>query len=485
MNILQYLLYIFITINFITVPTLAYNPPPVPLPMGDINEIYNLLERLIPTSSSHFQLQLVSNINSTTIPYFTLSDVPNTGQILIQGTSASELASGIGYYLREYCNMTIGWIRGGGSNLFLPTTWPIIGINNITKQRSVPYSFAMNVCTLSYTMVWHSWSQWEYYLDFAAVNGMNINLAGLTGQEYIQYKVFLSLGLDDLTIRSWFNGPAFLTWSRGQNSHGSDLSGPLPLSFIINQWNLNKQIIYRARNLGIIPVLPAFQGVVPWELIVLRNDTQKASRTDDTGWLDARDPLFSEIADLWMNNLCTDFNCTDHVYQMDGFFHNTSGWGNYHNNNEETKIAIVQDNPACIWSEPLVDTYLEGCVQNCQTFNTLEEAQLACIQNVSCGGVTIERGQPQLRAGRSPISYKNETSYLITNPLQCQVLPPDPTWSAIGQAAYNGISRTDPEAVWMYQGWALYVANTGLNTHDPYAVSRFRVLLMLHHRVNF
>jgi hypothetical protein len=39
----------------------------------------------------------------------------------------------------------------------------------------------------------------------------------------VQYKVFTALGLDDLTIRSWFNGPAFLTWSRGQNEYGNNI----------------------------------------------------------------------------------------------------------------------------------------------------------------------------------------------------------------------------------------------------------------------
>jgi len=37
-------------------------------------------------------------------------------------------------------------------------------------------------------------------------------------QEEVQYKVFQALGLDDATIRNWFNGPAFLTWSRGQSA---------------------------------------------------------------------------------------------------------------------------------------------------------------------------------------------------------------------------------------------------------------------------
>ena len=43
-----------------------------------------------------------------------------------------------------------------------------------------------------------------------------------TGQEEVQYQVLTSpqFGLTDMQVRNWTNGPAFLTWSRGQNSHG-------------------------------------------------------------------------------------------------------------------------------------------------------------------------------------------------------------------------------------------------------------------------
>ena len=46
----------------------------------------------------------------------------------------------------------------------------------------------------------------------------------------VQWKVFTKLGLNDSEIRSWFNGPALLTWSRGQNEYGAGIAGPLPRS---------------------------------------------------------------------------------------------------------------------------------------------------------------------------------------------------------------------------------------------------------------
>jgi hypothetical protein len=88
----------------------------------------------------------------------------------------------------------------------------------------------------------------------------------MTGQEEIQYKTFLKFGLKDVDIREFFNGPAFLTWSRGQSmqSVGSSAmpeggNAGLPRSWMQSQWELQKKILARTRPLGIIGVLPAFQ----------------------------------------------------------------------------------------------------------------------------------------------------------------------------------------------------------------------------------
>jgi hypothetical protein len=55
-----------------------------------------------------------------------------------------------------------------------------------------------------------------------ALAGHN-SIVAPTGQEEVQYKVLTSpqFGLADMQVRNWTNGPAWLTWSRGQNSHGN------------------------------------------------------------------------------------------------------------------------------------------------------------------------------------------------------------------------------------------------------------------------
>ena len=41
-----------------------------------------------------------------------------------------------------------------------------------------------------------------------------------------------------------------------------------------------------------------------------------------------------------------------------------------------------------------------------------------------------------------------------------QPVVPDPTWKRRGLSAYGGLNRTDPDAIWSFQGWAIVDWNT-------------------------
>ena len=84
-------------------------------------------------------------------------------------------------------------------------------------------------------------------------------------QEELYRKAFASFGVNDTQFGNWSNGVAWLGWSRGQSMHGVGVSARAPLSrsWMSKQWGLQRQILVRMRALGIVPVLPAFQGNVP------------------------------------------------------------------------------------------------------------------------------------------------------------------------------------------------------------------------------
>ena len=119
---------------------------------GSASAVEALLERVLPGSASQFELSIEPRCPG--IPAgkacFTLAD--SAGKTRITGTSASEITGGLGIYLREHCNMTIGWPRGGGSRVFTPSPWPRVGAP-ISRARSVPYSHVTQVCTHSCEMV--------------------------------------------------------------------------------------------------------------------------------------------------------------------------------------------------------------------------------------------------------------------------------------------------------------------------------------------
>ena len=151
------------------------------------------------TFQSPFVFSLLdSNVNckSGTIskkpPCFIITDsstAQTQQQILISGSTVSELGAGLGYYLRQIANMTIGWPRGGGSHIYNPpaNNWPLVGSTPIVQRRNTPWSYFMNVCTHSYSLVWYNWSDWSKFLDWMSLSGINIFLA-MTGQEEVQYK---------------------------------------------------------------------------------------------------------------------------------------------------------------------------------------------------------------------------------------------------------------------------------------------------------
>lgn len=107
-----------------------------------------------------------------------------------------------------------------------------------------------------------------------ALWGVNLVLA-YTGQEAIFKQVYNGIGVNDTILNQTFDGPAFLTWSRGQgdanNAHpwgdqqdngsyfGFGTFGPLPSYFMDSQHALQVKIMNRLRELDMYGILPGFQ----------------------------------------------------------------------------------------------------------------------------------------------------------------------------------------------------------------------------------
>ena len=242
-------------------------------------------------------------------------------KVVITGNNANSMATGLGYYLKHYCNTTIGWMDKGKVRLEAPL--PEVA-EAVSSRARVPNRFFLNYCTYGYTLPWWQWADWERLIDWMALNGVNLPLA-ITGQESVWYEVWREMGLTDEQIRKdFFTGPAHLPWHRMINIDG--WQGPLPHSWLKGQQALQKKILARERSLNMHPVLPAFAGHVPPALKEVYPDADVVQIKPWAGFaqeytpycLNPTDSLFSVIQKKFIEKQSQIFG-TDHIYGIDLF----------------------------------------------------------------------------------------------------------------------------------------------------------------------
>jgi alpha-N-acetylglucosaminidase len=281
----------------------------------DSKEVQLLIERLVPHQSSAFLLEKIPS--TTKVDSFAVESRGN--QIIIKGTSNQALAKGFNYYLNNYCHLTISWNLG--DTVILPKQLPAISTPTGQLCRFND-RFFLNYCTFGYTTVWWKWDQWQRLIDWMSLNGINMPLA-ITGQEYIWERVWRKFGMTDEQIRSFFTGPVHLPWQRMGNL--DRWLGPLPQSFIDNQFELQKKILQRERALGMTPILPAFAGHIPRDIKLKHPDSKitdlgsyDTGAENDAFFLDPMDPLFVKIQKEYLGEQQSLLG-TDHYYGADPF----------------------------------------------------------------------------------------------------------------------------------------------------------------------
>ena len=241
-------------------------------------------------------------------------------KVLISGNNANSMAVGLNYYLKHYCHAEYGWLLQ--DDVTLPSKLPVV-TEPFGSSARVPERFFLNYCTFGYTMPWWQWADWEHFIDWMALNGVNLPLS-ITGQESIWYQIWTEMGLSDEEVRSYFTGPAHLPWHRMQNI--DRWGGPLPQSWLDGQMELQKRIVARERELNMRPVLPAFAGHVPRELARLYPDAPMTQLEAWSGYpdeyactfLDPMSELYSEIQEKFVEKESEIYG-TDHIYGIDIF----------------------------------------------------------------------------------------------------------------------------------------------------------------------
>lgn len=221
-----------------------------------LDEVSALVGRVI---GEEWVDQFVFELKSTGINGKDAFEIENAsdGKIVIRGNNGVTLASGFNHYLKNYCNVDYDPLFV--SNLNMPETLPQLE-NKIVKETQYDYRYALNYCTYSYTMAFWGWDEYQQFLDWAAMSGINTML-DIVGQEEVIYRTLSEFGYSDQEIKEYICGPGYFAWFYMQNM--TSYGGELPDNWFTERVELGRKMHDRMQAFGIAPVLSGFSGQIP------------------------------------------------------------------------------------------------------------------------------------------------------------------------------------------------------------------------------
>lgn len=247
------------------------------------------------------------------------------GKIIISASTSSAAAEGLNWYLKYYCNRSMSHF---GDNLSALSKLPVVQ-NKVRVVSPYSYRYALNYCTISYSMSFYTWKDWERELDWMALNGVNLMLAPV-GMEGVWQNTLRKLGYTDKEIADFIAGPAFGAWWLMGNLEG--WGGPVSQETIDQQVVLQQKIIKRMKQIGIEPVMHGFYGMIPSTL----KNKQSVKVIDQGIWaggfkrpdfLLPDDPYFDKVADIYYSEMKKLFGEDLHFFGGDPFHEGGSSEG--------------------------------------------------------------------------------------------------------------------------------------------------------------
>ncbi len=272
-----------------------------------------LVKRIAPGNEKHFQFVLEPGKNKRN--YFEISSYKE--RIRIKGNSYVSMASGLDWYLKNYCG--VSYIHSD-STLQLPKVLPI------PQERTYKETHLQ----IGYTgydawqrLFWN-WEDWEKEIDRMALSGINV-CPVWTGRESV-WKEFLSeYNMSEQEINRYLFG-----------------TEQAPKSWIKGQENLQKKIVKRMQNLGMYPVYPAFAGTVPENLTKRENHiitipahtAENISRKETI--ISTEDPIFAKMAKKW-------YDSYENIYGTTAFYQGSTNGQDFPSDIQECLLKSLPD----------------------------------------------------------------------------------------------------------------------------------------------
>ena len=304
------------------------------------NPVKDLLERIDEGASRKFVLELKKGEKD----FFELDQKGK--KVVVRGNTYVNMAVGLNWYLKYYAGINLTW---NGMTAELPDVLPPVR-EPMRRETDLRLRYDFNYCTYSYTMAFWDWTRWEKEIDWMALHGINLPLAAV-GQECVWRNMLLRLGYTQEEVNQFIAGPAFLAWWAMNNLEG--WGGPNPDTWYARQEALQKRILKRMKEYGIMPVLPGYSGMVP------NNADKKLGLDIDKpelwngftrpAFLHPTDARYSEIAALYYEEQRKLFGTADY-YSMDPFHElGNAGSVDFDAAGRAVMTEMKKVNPKAVW----------------------------------------------------------------------------------------------------------------------------------------
>ena len=319
---------------------------------SSIDNLENFVCRISPVNCKFIKLSIKQNPDSKNVAKLVTYKVSEDIFLQVTGSSSYAAVSGLRYYLKENCNATFTEFGLSHKNFKL-----------VELNGTIHYSFSElihyygNICAYSYSYWSWNWDMWQKHIDWIVFRGFNMVYVPI-GIEWVYLKVFKIFGLKENKMYSFFNGPAFLAWSRMGNM--KNFTAPLTSEFIDFQVSLHRNISKRFNELGIKIAIPGFSGFVPHAFKTTYNETYFNDVNCWNGFnktyscllqTDPTKELYQLVGNVYMKTLLESFP-TNHIYAVDMFNENTPVNSSllYLQSSGKNTISVIQSaDPSGVW----------------------------------------------------------------------------------------------------------------------------------------
>ena len=166
--------------------------------------VRELVSRRAPWLGKHIQFKEIASSDGDC---FILQTVGK--KLVVQATGANAAAVGVNWYLKYYCHRSMSHL---GDQLAPVTELPVIGQPVTVKTTSI-YRYALNYCTFNYTMSFYDWDDWQWELDWMALNGVNLMLVA-NGSEAVWQNTLRRMNYSEKEIADFFDSETVVQESK-------------------------------------------------------------------------------------------------------------------------------------------------------------------------------------------------------------------------------------------------------------------------------